>query len=422
MPTRDVRYRLLEDLQRLRDPQGYFRAGWPRYHTLFGRDSLIAAWQTLDINPSIARATLSILARYQGKSVNDTSEEEPGKILHEHRFDATSQAELPRWKFPYYGSVDSTLLFLIVTREYVSRTRDEATLSALWPAVERAHAWIQNFGDLDGDGLIEYRRRNPHGLFHQGWKDGSEDHLKIAPPVALVEVQGYAIAAHRSFADLADLVGRREDAVLARESATELQGALMRSFWWPSEGTFVLALDGTKHARAAVTSNPGHLLVCDAVDRKTARSIAKRLFRSDLWTPYGIRTHASSDPDYDPYGYHTGTVWPHDNWIIYKGFRKMGFRREALRIRDSLLRAHAALRRIPELYAVVDGSIVDLSDAPVNGTRANPIQAWATAGLLEMLESRKRVGSALGRPADHAPNVVTLQQSENEHGDEQDTD
>jgi glycogen debranching enzyme len=386
----ELRRELLADLDRLRDLAGYLRAGWPRYNTLFGRDSLISAWQTLGIDPSIARATLLVLAKFQGHSIDDASEEEPGKILHEYRFEPAAQAELPGWKFPYYGSVDSTPLFLVVASAYLARTGDRALLSTLWPAIERAHAWMTKFGDIDGDGFLEYRSRNPRALFHQGWKDGSEDHLKISPPVALVEVQGYAIMAHRGFADMAEKSEAAAGAARARELADGLQSALARAFWWAKEGTFYLALDGAKRPRAAVTSNPGHLLVTGVLERPVARSLVGRLFRKDLWTPYGIRTHASSEPDFNPYGYHTGTVWPHDNWIIYKGLQAMGFRQEAGRVREALLNAREELGKLPELYAVVDDSIVDLSEAPVAGTQANPVQAWASAGLLEMIDQTER--------------------------------
>jgi len=385
LSLRELRRELLADLEKLRDPAGYLRAGWPRYNTLFGRDSLISAWQTLEIDPSIARATLLVLAKYQGTSIDDSSEEQPGKILHEYRFDPAAQAELPGWKFPYYGSIDSTPLFLVVASAYVARTGDRELLSHLWPAIEAAHAWMRKFGDTDGDGFLEYRSRNPRALFHQGWKDGSEDHLKISPPVALVEVQGYAILAHRGFADLAERRGMSAEAGRARELAAGLQGALARAFWWPAEGTFYLALDGAKRPRTAVTSNPGHLLITGALEQRTARSVVDRLFRNDMWTPYGVRTHATTEPDFNAYGYHMGPVWPHDNWILYKGLQSMGFHREATRIREALLNAHDTLGKIPELYAVVDDSIVDLSKSPIAGTQSNPVQAWASAGLLEMI-------------------------------------
>ena len=379
-----IRARLREDLNQLRTPQGYLLAGKPRYATLFGRDSLIAAWQTLSFDPSIAAATLRILASLQGRRVDGTSEEEPGKILHEQRFDLHAQRELVDWKFPYYGSVDSTPLFLIVADAYVESTGDASLFEELWDSFDAAYRWMIEFGDRDADGYVEYERRNPHGLFHQGWKDGSEDHLRIEPPVAMVEVQGYAVAAHRAYARLARRRGASTAADRAEAAAAKTRAALNRDFWMPERRFFALALNGSKRPRDAITSNPGHLLAMDAVAPDRMSPLVERLFEPDLWTPYGIRTHASSEPDFDPYGYHTGTVWPHDNWFIYKGLRSHGHESEALRIRDALLRTWQELGKIPELYAVVDGVLVDLSRSG-SRTASNPLQAWSSAGLLDML-------------------------------------
>ncbi|HKZ99545.1 MAG TPA: hypothetical protein VJ326_08160 [Thermoplasmata archaeon] len=372
------------DLDALKAPEGYLFAGAPRYRTLFGRDSIISAWQTLGTDPAIARATIDVLAAHQGRRVDDASEQEPGKILHEHRFDAASQAELPAWRFPYYGSIDSTPLFLLLGAAYVSATGDLASARRWWPAFEAAHLWMGTFGDRDGDGFLEYARRNPQGLFHQGWKDGSEDHLRIAPPVALIEVQGYAVAAHRAYASLAVRLGR-DAAAPGSEQAESLRLRIDESFWDPEAGFFSLALDGSKRPRRAITSNPGHLLVCEAVLPERVDALVSRLFAPDMFTRYGVRTHASSEPDFDPVGYHTGTVWPHDNWFLYRGLLASGRRSEAKAIREAILAVHEELGRIPELYAVVDDALVDLSREPIRGTRANPLQAWASAGLLDMV-------------------------------------
>lgn len=380
-----MRKALVADLERLRSPEGYLRAGHPRYHTLFGRDALISAWQTLGHDPTIARDTLRTLARYQGRRVHAPGEEEPGKILHEHRFDANARAELPDWAFPYYGSIDATPLFLIVAFEYVRRTGEDDLLDELWGALTAAWRWMIRFGDADGDGFLEYERANPHGLLHQGWKDGSTDHLGIAPPVAMVEVQGYAFAAHRAYASLAVRMGEPPHARHATELAGILQDRLDLDFWLEDVGFFALALDGQKRPRRAIASNPGHLLLTGAILKERVDSVVTRLFQDDLWTPYGIRTHATSEPDYEPRGYHMGTVWPHDNWMIYKGLRMRGLDPEADRIRDALVAVHERLGRIPELYAVEDGELVDLSGAPEGGTRANPLQAWASAALLDIL-------------------------------------
>ncbi|MBI4416476.1 MAG: hypothetical protein HY557_05790 [Euryarchaeota archaeon] len=383
----DLRRRLLGDLDRLRDPEGFLRAGYPRYHTLFGRDSLIAAWQTLRIDPTITASTLRVLARYQGRKVHPRSEEEPGKILHEHRFDVASQAELPEWEFPYYGSVDSTPLFLIVGDTYVRETGDLPLLNELWDSFASAYGWMVRFGDADRDGYLEYERKNAHGLFHQGWKDGSGDHLSIQPPVALVEVQGYAFSAYRAFASLAETRGEKSQAVEARQRAARIRGTFDRDFWIEDDGFYALGLDGAKRPRRAVTSNPGHLLFSGLLPREKALRVVERLFQEDLWTPFGVRTHATSEPDFDPFGYHLGTVWPHDNWFIYRGLRAMGLSREAERIKAALLRAYEELGRIPELYAVTDDRIRDLSRG-TTVTIANPMQAWSSGALLDMISDR----------------------------------
>jgi len=381
-----IRERLQKDLDRLRSPAGYLRAGAPRYSTLFGRDALISAWQTLSIDASIAAATLRVLASYQGSRVNPKSEEEPGKILHEHRFDAASRAELPQWDFPYYGSVDSTLLFLIVASEYLRETKDLRLVEELWPSLVAAYRWIQFYGDVDSDDFVEYERKNPNGLFHQGWKDGSVDHLGIRPPVALVEVQGYACAAHQAFAFLAEALDRKDRVEGALQAAKRIRHRLNDVFWMEDQGFFAIALDGTKRLRRAITSNPGHLLLCGAAEPRRINPIIQRFFRDDLWTPYGVRTHATSEPDFDAMSYHQGTVWPHDNWFLYRGLLAVGRREEAERIRGALLLAYRELGKMPEHYAVVDDKLVDLSIAAPNvGVRANPLQAWASGALLDMI-------------------------------------
>ena len=380
-----VRDALWDDIRRLRAPEGYLRAGAPRYATLFGRDSLIAAWQLLDWDAGVASATLRALARYQGRNVDAVSEEEPGKIPHECRFDAASQAEMPDWKFPYYGSVDSTPLFLILADAYVRATQDRGLAADLWPSLLAAHRWMEAYGDADHDGFLEYARKNPRGLLHQGWKDGSEDHLKVEPPVALVEAQGYAVAAHEAFARLAALRGLDDSAEPAHRAAALLRRRLDEAFWDDGMGFYGLALDRAKRLRRAATSNPGHLLLCGAVEPSRLDAVVERLFQPDLWTPYGIRTHATTEPDFDPTSYHLGSVWPHDNWFLYRGLLAVRRVREAVRVREALLRAHAELGRIPELYAVVGERLVDLSGPTSPGAHANPLQAWASAGLLDMV-------------------------------------
>ena len=383
MRLEEVKRNLLENIERLRSSIGYLNAGYPRYNTLFGRDSLISAWQMLKVDPSIARATLQTLARYQGKTVNPRAEEEQGKILHEFRFDAESRAELPRWDFPYYGGVDTTPLFIIMAGEFFRRTEDKTFLLQIWGNLLAAYRWVRDYGDRDEDGYVEYERKNPHGLFHQGWKDGVTDDLKIEPPVAIVEAQGYAYAAYKNLVFLDKELGKNLVSREAFERSEVLKKRFNKDFWMEKENYFALALDREKRQKGVVTSNPGHLLFTEIVDQDKIKPLVSRLFLSDLWTPYGIRSHSANDSDFDPYSYHRGSVWPHDNWIIYEGLRNLGFNLHADRIKKALLRAFRKLGKIPEFYAVVKDRIVDLSQ--MDGVFANPVQAWSSAGLLEMI-------------------------------------
>ncbi len=383
MNVEEIKGRLLKDVERLKSSNGYLNAGYPRYNTLFGRDSLISAWQILKINSLIARDTLRILAMYQGKAVNPKAEEEPGKILHEHWFTIEEQAKLPHLKFPYYGSVDSTPLFIFIAGEYFRWTKDKMFLFQIWDNILAAFRWIRKYGDKDGDGYVEYERKNPYGLFHQGWKDGVKDHLKIKPPVAIVEAQGYVYATCQNLIFLETELGKNDVSKEAMAKSEVLKKRFNEKLWMKKKNYFALALDGEKRQREVVTSNPGHLLFTGIVAQEKIKPLVSRLFQPDLWTRYGIRSHSAEDSDFDPYSYLRGSVWPHDNWIIYKGLQSLGFGFHAERIKVALLRAFGELGKIPELYGVVNDKIVDLSST--EEVWANPLQAWSSAGLLEMI-------------------------------------
>ncbi|MEA2089495.1 MAG: amylo-alpha-1,6-glucosidase [Thermoproteota archaeon] len=383
MNVERIKRKLLQDVQKLRSQKGYLNAGYPRYYSLFGRDALISAWQTLKIDPSIARAALQVLAEYQGKQVNSRAEEEPGKILHEYQFSSEQWMERPDWEFPYYGSVDSTPLFIILAGKYLHQTHDKNFLLKTWENLLAAFRWIIDYGDGDEDGYVEYERGTPNGLFHQGWRDSIDDDLGIKPPVAIVEAQGYVYAAYQTLISLSRQLGKNNIYRQASSRLEVLRRRFNKDFWMEKKRYFALALDAEKRRREAITSNPGHLLFTGVVILNKINPLVSQLFGSGLWTPYGIRTHSCEEWDFDPYSYHMGSVWPHDNWIIYKGLQKLGLSHHADRIKKALLQAYKELGHIPELYAVVDGKIVDLSAFP---TRiANPMAAWASAGLLEMI-------------------------------------
>jgi len=387
-----IRKRLFADVAGLRAPRGYLNAGYPNFDTLFGRDSLISAWQMLDVDPLIARATLDILSGYQAKTIDLEADAEPGKILHNEREESFGGKM-------YFGSVDSTPLFIVLADKYFQKTDDRIFLLKIWDNIVAAVNWMSMYGDADHDHFIEYERKHSHGgLSHQGWRDiiAPGDHLKISPPVAIVEAQGYAYAAYRAAANLAGQLGR--DGLLASswlKKSDALCEAFHKSFWREEESYYYLALDGHKAPKKSVSSNPGHLLFTGIVPQEILARFVDRLFQPDLFTPYGIRTTSEKDSDFDASSYHLGSVWAHDNWIIYYGLKQLGFVDEANLIKQGLVSVYEELGHIPELFAVVDGKVVSLS-GPVGAKRspytdqivyANRLQAWATCGLLDMILS-----------------------------------
>lgn len=386
--------KLLADIKKLKAREGYLYAGFPNFVRLFGRDSCISAWQLLRVEPRIAQKTLLILAKYQGREYNQKRDEEPGKILHEHYvgglagglidfFKRQGHRKIDKilqfiyWDFPYYGAIDSTAWFLILLAEYFKKTRDKKLVKKLWPNVERALSWIESHGNLDEDPFIETERKNTHGLFHQGWKDALGIYIK--PPIAMVEVQGYYFLAFKEIGELAKKVMKQKDLKKRLDKKAEkLKKAFNKKFWIKGEEDFVLALSGGKKQIKLATSNPGHLLFTGIIEGSRARKVVKRLFAPDFWTPFGIRTESTKSAYFDPASYHHGSIWPHDNWIIYQGLKKQGFKKEAKKIKEALISAHAKLKRIPELYTVIDGQVRPLSSSC-------HLQAWATGALVDML-------------------------------------
>jgi len=372
-----IRKQLLKEIQTLKDRKGFLRAGIPKYNRLFGRDSLIAAWQLLDWNPGICKATLEILSQLQGKLFNDEKEEEPGKIIHETDLEE-SRHPYHYFPFPYYGSVDSTPLYLILFAFYFKKTKDRKFLQSHWGNVLMAFHWMEECGDRDKDYFLEYKRKNPNGLFHQGWKDNLKNHLKITPPVAIVEAQGYQYLALNEIAELAAMRGERDLVEKLKERATSLKEEFNKAFWMKKENYFALGLNEKKEQRKTITSNPGRCLFTDIMDEEKEQKIVERLFEKDMWTPFGIRTHSTQEPDFDPRSYHLGSVWPHDNWIIAQGLKKHGFFNEYQKIRQALFSAYRELGVLPEHYGVIDGKVIPIPDA------CYP-QAWATCALFNLL-------------------------------------
>ena len=363
-------------------------AGVPWYASPFGRDASIAAFQALLVNPEVARDALLFLAAHQGKKVDDFREEEPGKILHEiRRGELARTGEVPHT--PYYGSVDSTPLFLVLYTEYLQWTNDRATGEQLLPAAEAALRWIDQYGDKDGDGFIEYKRKTERGLRNQGWKDSWDgvphlDGTPAEPPIALVEVQGYCLDARRRMARLYRQLGRREDAARCAIAAQKLARRLDEAFWMEKAGTYALALDGEKRQVQSVGSNAGHLLFSRAVPEEHARRVARVLMSPESFSGFGIRTLARGQRPYNPLSYHNGTIWPHDNSLIAIGLSNYGMQKIAAQVLSGAYDACRQFRhyRLPELYCGMGRGEGDLVVSyPVS---CSP-QAWASGAFFLML-------------------------------------
>jgi glycogen debranching enzyme len=382
-----------EDFHALRIPFGeehVIAAGIPWFATIFGRDSIIAAYQTLSLNPELAKDTLRVLARRQADKIDDWRDAQPGKILHEWREgEMTKCGEVPFG--PYYGSVDSTPLWLILLSETYNWCADEALVREMLPHAYRALDWIDRYGDLDGDGFIEYERRSERGLTNQGWKDSWDANMHrdgqlASPPIALCEVQGYVYDAKYRMASLLRSFGDNERAERCRRQAAELARRFEASFWNAEGGFYAMALDGKKQPLEAVASNAGHLLWSRIASRERARIVTQRMMRDDMFSGWGWRTMSRDEHIYNPLSYHRGSVWPHENSLIAHGMALNELREPALRVLTTLFQAALKFRdyRLPELFCGVQRRAYD---DPVHYPVSCSPQAWASGAMFLILTS-----------------------------------